>query len=154
MGTTIFQRPGESHQLLWRAYGLAKCIYHISRGHFDHFWDEFYPTLPGVSGSPSEYFPHIIPLVLPCFHLMKARVVTLESRIPQLTLEGPPDTELSVKDALTVDSVLSCLDIAESIAKMLPVVGNLVEGACGTVRKIIAAAKVCVLFNFARQNHC
>ena len=73
---------------------------------------------------------------------MKARVVTLESQIAQPTLEVRPDTELSVKDELTVDSVLSCLDVAESIAKMLPVVGSLVEGACGTVRKIIAAAQV------------
>lgn len=72
---------------------------------------------------------------------MKARVVTLESQITRLTPEVP-NTALSVKDALTVDSVISCLDVAESIAKMLPVVGSLVEGACGTVRKILVAAQV------------
>ena len=52
------------------------------------------------------------------------------------------ETTFRVRDALTVDSVVSCLDIAESIAKMLPVVGDFVEGACGTIKNIIEAAEV------------
>jgi hypothetical protein len=68
--------------------------------------------------------------------------MTLESQIARITY-----TDLSVDSSSTVDSIISCLDVAESIAKMLPVVGSLVEGACGTVRKIIAAAQVWVYPN-------
>lgn len=44
-----------------------------------------------------------------------------------------------------MDSALLSLNVAESISKMIPIVGNLIEGACATVRKIMETAQVCEL---------
>ncbi|KAF9023085.1 hypothetical protein BDZ89DRAFT_1162915 [Hymenopellis radicata] len=39
-------------------------------------------------------------------------------------------------------NIVTCLDIAESVAKLVPVFGAVLEGACGILRKTISAAEV------------
>ena len=90
----------------------------------------------------SNLFPLLIPLVTPCFRQMRTRVAALEVelQIVRITPEEP-NAELSARDVLTVDSVMSCLDLAESITKMIPIVGSILEGACGTIRKVLVVAQ-------------
>ncbi|KAF9035708.1 hypothetical protein BDZ89DRAFT_946805 [Hymenopellis radicata] len=38
-------------------------------------------------------------------------------------------------------NLVTCLDIAESVAKLVPVFGDVLEGACGILRKTINAAE-------------
>ncbi|KAF8877769.1 hypothetical protein CPB85DRAFT_1443521 [Mucidula mucida] len=38
-------------------------------------------------------------------------------------------------------NIITCLDIAESVAKLVPVFGDVLEGACGILRKIVNVAE-------------
>ncbi len=48
----------------------------------------------------------------------------------------------SVVGQTNMANIMTCLDIAESVAKLVPLVGNVLEGACGVLRKIVQAAEV------------
>ncbi|KAF8904874.1 hypothetical protein CPB85DRAFT_1255174 [Mucidula mucida] len=60
--------------------------------------------------------------------------------LPSLAVVQPhtPDNPTSL---CTFSNVLLCLDIAESVSKLIPGFGYIAEGACRVVRKIIAAVE-------------
>ncbi len=48
----------------------------------------------------------------------------------------------------TLPTVIGCLEVMESVSKMIPGFGGIVEGACATLRKILSSAEVRVLYSF------
>ncbi|KAF8876111.1 hypothetical protein CPB85DRAFT_1568166 [Mucidula mucida] len=44
-------------------------------------------------------------------------------------------------DRRTWQNLITCLDVAESVAKLVPVFGDVLEGACGILRKTVQAAE-------------
>ncbi|KAF8907099.1 hypothetical protein CPB85DRAFT_850794 [Mucidula mucida] len=72
-------------------------------------------------------------ILLPKFNEMHVRIQTLTEayrvdHVPELALDG----------ADTLSNVILCLDVSESLAKLVPRFGALAECICGTVRKIIS----------------
>ncbi|KAF9031501.1 hypothetical protein BDZ89DRAFT_620394 [Hymenopellis radicata] len=41
----------------------------------------------------------------------------------------------------TLPTVIGCLEVMESVSKVIPGFGGIVEGACGTLRKILSSAE-------------
>ncbi len=76
-------------------------------------------------------------ILLPKFNEMHVRIQTLTTayhidNVPELALDG----------ADTLSNVILCLDVAESLAKLVPGFGALAEDICGTVRKMISMTQV------------
>ncbi len=76
-------------------------------------------------------------ILLPKFNEMHVRIQTLTEayrvdNVPELALDG----------ADTLSNVILCLDVSESLAKLVPRFGALAECICGTVRKIISMTQV------------
>ncbi len=76
----------------------------------------------------------ILQAVLPQFSAMQVLHQALSSS-PQV-----PSPSYFGNSALA--NTLVCLDVAESVSKMIPGFGSIAEGLCGVLRKILVAAEV------------
>ncbi|KAF9035685.1 hypothetical protein BDZ89DRAFT_1061969 [Hymenopellis radicata] len=80
-------------------------------------------------------------ITLPYFREMKARNDALSKlQIVGYSSSSPDST--SMFGPTNMANIVTCLDIAESVAKLVPVFGAVLEGACGILRKTISAAEV------------
>lgn len=112
-------------------------------------WQEWTDNTGEVCRRLRSFTTHgnnLLNLLLPRFNQARFEVETLSRFRPDIF--RPIDTakiNRQIRD--TGGNILNILiiglDIAESAAKLIPVAGTLVEGACGVLRKIIAATKVC-----------
>ncbi|KAF9022017.1 hypothetical protein BDZ89DRAFT_223808 [Hymenopellis radicata] len=83
----------------------------------------------------SDVLSGLIPLLLPRFRQSNDRIRSLAS-LSGCSQDPQPSSTLP-----DFSDILLCLDIAESVSKMVPGFGSLAEGACGIIRKIIAAVE-------------
>ena len=79
------------------------------------------------------------PLVTYRFTQMNAAVSALSRVLPGFSVHSVP-----AGAGLEMDTLLLGLELAESVSKSIPAVGSLIEGACGTMRRILSAAEVCL----------
>ncbi|KAF9032481.1 hypothetical protein BDZ89DRAFT_578960 [Hymenopellis radicata] len=86
---------------------------------------------------PLEDLSEVMRIVLPCFKEMKARNEAVSERRRIGYPSDSSDSSPSVFGPTSIDNITMCLDVAESVAKMVPVFGGILEGACGVLRKII-----------------
>ncbi len=82
----------------------------------------------------------VMRIILPRFREMNARVEAL-SKLRNVDYYCDPCNSSSIFGPTITANIIACLDMAESIAKLVPVLGDLFEGACGVLRKIIKAAQ-------------
>ncbi|KAF8997234.1 hypothetical protein BDZ89DRAFT_783001 [Hymenopellis radicata] len=68
---------------------------------------------------------------------MTARVEVLS----KLHRVGGSSDSTSTFGPTTIANLITCLDVAESVAKLVPVLGDVLEGTCGILRKIVQAAE-------------
>ncbi|KAF8876104.1 hypothetical protein CPB85DRAFT_537689 [Mucidula mucida] len=84
----------------------------------------------------SKDLAEVMRIPLPYFREMKARLNALSSNI------GHSSDSASILGPSNLANLITCLDIAESISKLVPVFGDVLEGACGILRKTVQAAEV------------
>ncbi|KAF9032487.1 hypothetical protein BDZ89DRAFT_1063391 [Hymenopellis radicata] len=80
-------------------------------------------------------------IALPCFREMNARIDAL-SKLRNVGYSSGSSDSASIFRPANMANLATCLDIAESVAKLVPVFGAVLEGACGILRKTISAAEV------------
>ncbi|KAF9005697.1 hypothetical protein BDZ89DRAFT_1168881 [Hymenopellis radicata] len=121
---TIFAHSNHSHQ--WRLdrhrlfkYARRKDSLRLCTG----------PTVEGSCASHANGSTR--------FREMNVRRETL-SKICKV---GHASYSSSVIGQTNMTNIVTCLDVAESVSKLIPVVGNVLEGACGVLRKIVQAAE-------------
>ncbi len=85
---------------------------------------------------PWKDLAEVMRITLPYFREMKARLDTLSINV------GYSSDSASILGPSNLANLITCLDIAESVAKMVPVFGDVLEGVCGILRKTVEAAEV------------
>ncbi|KAF9005303.1 hypothetical protein BDZ89DRAFT_1236250 [Hymenopellis radicata] len=88
-------------------------------------------------GRPWKDLADVMQITLPYFREMTARVEVLS----KLHRVGGSSDSTSTFGSTTIANLITCLDVAESVAKLVPVLGDVLEGTCGILRKIIQAAE-------------
>ncbi|KAF9035713.1 hypothetical protein BDZ89DRAFT_1062000 [Hymenopellis radicata] len=78
---------------------------------------------------------------LPYFREMNARIDAL-SKLRNVGYSSSSSDSPSIFGPTNMVNLIACLDIAESVAKLVPVFGDVLEGACGILRKTLNAAEV------------
>ncbi|KAF9009317.1 hypothetical protein BDZ89DRAFT_1078521 [Hymenopellis radicata] len=71
---------------------------------------------------------------------MTARVEAL-SKLHRVDCSSGSSDSTSTFGPTTISNLIACLDVAESVAKLVPVLGDVLEGTCGILRKIVQAAE-------------
>ncbi len=84
----------------------------------------------------SEDLAEVMRMALPYFREMKARPDTLSHNV------GYSSDSASILVPSNLANLITCLDIAESVAKLLPIFGDVLEGVCGILQKTVEAAEV------------
>ncbi|KAF8893256.1 hypothetical protein CPB85DRAFT_1330987 [Mucidula mucida] len=84
---------------------------------------------------PWKDLADVMRITLPYFREMKARLDTLSINV------GYSSDSASILGPSNLANLITCLDIAESVAKMVPVFGDVLEGVCGILRKTVEAAE-------------
>ncbi|KAF9005706.1 hypothetical protein BDZ89DRAFT_584055 [Hymenopellis radicata] len=82
----------------------------------------------------------VMRIALPYFREMNARVEAL-SKLHNVGYSSVSSDSASIFGPTNMVNLITCLDIAESVAKLVPVFGDVLEGACGVLRKIVKAAE-------------
>ncbi|KAF9023097.1 hypothetical protein BDZ89DRAFT_1070202 [Hymenopellis radicata] len=77
---------------------------------------------------------------LPYFREMNARIDAL-SKLRNVGYSSSSSDSASIFGPTNMANLMTCLDIAESVAKLVPVFGDVLEGACGILRKTVQAAE-------------
>ncbi|KAF9020156.1 hypothetical protein BDZ89DRAFT_1072433 [Hymenopellis radicata] len=80
-------------------------------------------------------------ITLPYLREMNARIDAL-SKLRNVGYSSSSPDSPSIFGPTNMANIVTCLDIAESVAKLVPVFGAVLEGACGILRKTINAAEV------------
>ncbi|KAF9020046.1 hypothetical protein BDZ89DRAFT_1072539 [Hymenopellis radicata] len=88
-------------------------------------------------GRPWKDLADVLQITLPYFREMTARVQVLS----KLHRVGGSSDSTSTFGPTTIANLITCLDVAESVAKLVPVLGHVLEGTCGILRKIVQAAE-------------
>ncbi|KAF9020036.1 hypothetical protein BDZ89DRAFT_1138903 [Hymenopellis radicata] len=88
-------------------------------------------------GRPWRDLADVMQITLPYFLEMTARVEVLS----KLHRVGSSSDSTSTFGPTTIANLITCLDVAESVAKLVPVFGDVLEGTCGILRKIVQAAE-------------
>ncbi|KAF9020162.1 hypothetical protein BDZ89DRAFT_278789 [Hymenopellis radicata] len=89
---------------------------------------------------PSKDFADVMRITLPYFREMNARIDAL-SRLRNVGYSSSSSDSASVFGPTNMANLVTCLDIAESVAKLVPVFGDVLEGACAILRKTVQAAE-------------
>ncbi|KAF9032483.1 hypothetical protein BDZ89DRAFT_1063385 [Hymenopellis radicata] len=89
---------------------------------------------------PWKDLAEVLRIALPYFREMNARIDALSKRRNLGYSPGSSDSA-SIFGPTNMANLVTCLDIAESVAKLVPVFGNVLEGACGILRKTVQAAE-------------
>ncbi|KAF9035706.1 hypothetical protein BDZ89DRAFT_1061989 [Hymenopellis radicata] len=79
-------------------------------------------------------------ITLPYFREMNARIDAL-SKLWNVGYSSGSSDSASIFGPTNMANIVTCLDIAESVAKLVPVFGAVLEGACGILRKTVQAAE-------------
>ncbi|KAF9001814.1 hypothetical protein BDZ89DRAFT_1081544 [Hymenopellis radicata] len=82
----------------------------------------------------------VMQISLPYFREMTARVEAL-SKLHRVGGSSGSSDSTSTFGPTTITNLITCLDVAESVAKLVPVLGDVLEGTCGILRKIVQAAE-------------
>ncbi|KAF9023086.1 hypothetical protein BDZ89DRAFT_1070180 [Hymenopellis radicata] len=90
---------------------------------------------------PSKDLAEVMRIALPYFREMNARNDAL-SKLRNVGYSSSSPDSPSIFGPTNMANIVTCLDIAESVAKLVPVFGAVLEGACGILRKAINAAEV------------
>ncbi|KAF9014445.1 hypothetical protein BDZ89DRAFT_1076625 [Hymenopellis radicata] len=90
---------------------------------------------------PSRDLAEVMRIALPHFREMNARIDAL-SKLRNVDYSSGSSDSASIFGPTNMANLITCLDIAESVAKLVPVFGDVLEGACGILRKTISAAEV------------
>ncbi|KAF9012874.1 hypothetical protein BDZ89DRAFT_475079 [Hymenopellis radicata] len=89
---------------------------------------------------PLKDLAEVMQVTLPYFREMNIRIRALsEARSVGYyceTFQSP-----STFGPTTTSNIVTCLEVAQSIANMVPVFGHILEGACGLLLKIVQAAE-------------
>ncbi|KAF9035710.1 hypothetical protein BDZ89DRAFT_1061996 [Hymenopellis radicata] len=80
-------------------------------------------------------------IALPYFREMNDRNDAL-SKLRSVGYSSSSSDSPSIFGPTNMANIVTCLDIGESVAKLVPVFGPVLEGACGILRKTINAAEV------------
>ncbi|KAF9023088.1 hypothetical protein BDZ89DRAFT_1136938 [Hymenopellis radicata] len=89
---------------------------------------------------PSKDFADVMRITLPYFREMNARIDAL-SKLWHVGYSSSSSDSASMFGPTNMANLITGLDIAESVAKLVPVFGAVLEGACGILRKTINAAE-------------
>ncbi|KAF9020172.1 hypothetical protein BDZ89DRAFT_1072457 [Hymenopellis radicata] len=90
---------------------------------------------------PSKDLAEVMRITLPYLREMNARNDAL-SKLRHVGYSSCSSDSASIFGPTNMANLVTCLDIAESVAKLVPVFGDVLEGACGILRKAINAAEV------------
>ncbi|KAF8992969.1 hypothetical protein BDZ89DRAFT_113643 [Hymenopellis radicata] len=88
---------------------------------------------------PSKDLAEVMRIALPYFREMNARIDAL-SKLRNVGYSSSPDSA-SIFGPTNMANLVTCLDIAESVAKLVPFLGDVLQGACGILRKTVQAAE-------------
>ncbi|KAF9016084.1 hypothetical protein BDZ89DRAFT_416442 [Hymenopellis radicata] len=89
---------------------------------------------------PSKDLAEVMRIALPHFQEMNARIDAL-SKLRNVDYSSGSSDSTSIFGPTNMANLVTCLDIAESVAKLVPVFGAVLEGACGILRKTVQAAE-------------
>ncbi|KAF9020159.1 hypothetical protein BDZ89DRAFT_1072439 [Hymenopellis radicata] len=89
---------------------------------------------------PSKDFADVVRITLPYFREMNARIDAL-SKLWNVGYSSSSSDSASMFGPTNMANLITGLDIAESVAKLVPVFGAVLEGACGILRKTVQAAE-------------
>ncbi|KAF9023071.1 hypothetical protein BDZ89DRAFT_1136926 [Hymenopellis radicata] len=87
---------------------------------------------------PWKDLKEVMRIALPYFREMNARIDAL-SKLRNSDM-GYSDSA-STSGSTNMANLVTCLDIMENVAKSVPMFGDVLEGACGTLRKTVQAAE-------------
>ncbi|KAF9023093.1 hypothetical protein BDZ89DRAFT_179174 [Hymenopellis radicata] len=90
---------------------------------------------------PWKDLAQVMQIALPYFRQMNARIDAL-SKLRNVGYSSDSSDSPSIFGPTSIASLVTCLDIAESVAKLVPVFGAVLEGVCGILRKTVQAAEV------------
>ncbi|KAF9020171.1 hypothetical protein BDZ89DRAFT_278953 [Hymenopellis radicata] len=88
----------------------------------------------------SKDLAQVMRIALPYFRAMNARIDAL-SKLRNVGYSSSSSDSASVFGPTNMANLITCLDIVESVAKLVPVFGDVLEGACGILRKTVQAAE-------------
>ncbi|KAF8999199.1 hypothetical protein BDZ89DRAFT_1147799 [Hymenopellis radicata] len=99
-------------------------------------------TVVGFSlHGPSEDLIQVMRIALPHFSVMNTRNEAL-SKIRTVGYSYSSQSRSTFGPTTGISSnMIVCLDVAESVSKLIPIVGDVLEGACGILRKIVQVAE-------------